>query len=100
MIMVTSHMSDLYSEFAVLDKRILHANHYWCFDEDHREVSVFDGRTVVGNKDVDYLAAKLWPFIYFDLEPQNDLQAGLYAAMRAAQHVERAYQDISMLRLP
>lgn len=96
--LVTSHMSDLYAEFAVLDKRVLHANHYWCFDEDHREVSVFDGHTVVYNKDIDYLAAKLHPFLYFNLEPENEIQARLYTAIRAAPARERV-QDMSMLRL-
>lgn len=96
--LVTRSLADLYAEFAVLDKRILHASHYWAFAEDHREVSVFDGRTVKANKDPDYLAAKLKPFIHFDLQPQNEVQAQLYAAIQAAPFVDRV-QDIADLRL-
>jgi hypothetical protein len=96
--LVTNELADLYAQFAVLDKQVLHANHYWCFAEEHREVSVFDGRSVVSNKDVDYLAAKLRPFIHFDLEPENDVQVALYAAIRSAPLLERV-QDLSDLRL-
>lgn len=96
--LVTKLLADLYAPFAVLDKRVLHANHYWCFAEDHREVSVFDGKTIIGNKDTGYLAAKLKPFIYLDSKPETDLQAELYAAIQAAPFVERV-QDISGLRL-
>lgn len=96
--LVTNQLSDLYAQFAVLDKRILHANHYWCFAEEHKEVSVFDGRTVMANKDVNYLAAKLRPFVYFDLRPSNEVQAELYTAMRNAPLMERV-QDVSGLRL-
>jgi len=96
--LVTNHLHDLYAQFAVLDKKVLHANHYWCFAEEHKEVSVFDGRTVVANKDVNYLATKLRPFVNFDLQPENDVQAELYAAMRNAPIVERV-QDVSGLRL-
>jgi hypothetical protein len=96
--LVVSGLDDLYAPFAVLDKRVLHANHYWCFAEDHREVSVFDGHTVMRNKDVNYLAAKLRPLIYFDLEPETDVQAELYATLRSAPLVERV-QDVSGLRL-
>ena len=98
--LVVNGMDDLYAPFAVLDKRILHANHYWCFAEDHREVSVFDGRTVVDNKAPAYLAAKLRSFILFDLEPEpgNQVQAQLYAALRAAPWLDRVH-DIADLRL-
>ncbi|MBN1954834.1 MAG: hypothetical protein JW900_07265 [Anaerolineae bacterium] len=99
--LVVNGLDDLYAPFAVLDKQILHANHYWCFSEDHREVSVFDGCTVVDNKDPAYLAAKLRPFILFDLEPDpgNEVQAQLYAALRAAPWLDRV-QDLSDLRMP
>jgi hypothetical protein len=96
--LVTKTLADLYAEFAILDKRVLHANHYWCFAEDHREVSVFDGKTVVGNKDVDYLAAKLRPFICFGLQPENEVQESLYTAIRNAPDIDRV-QDVSDLRL-
>jgi len=96
--LVVSTLADLYAPWAVLDKRILHANHYWCFTEDHREVSVFDGKSIVANKDVTYLAAKLRPFLSFDLEPENAVQTELYTAVRAAPNRERV-QDITMLRL-
>lgn len=96
--LVTNEIADLYAEFAVLDKRILHANHYWSFAEDHREVSVFDGRTIEGNKDPGYLARKLKPFIYFDLYPQNPIQETLYTAVRESPLLERV-QDLSALRL-
>lgn len=98
--LVVNGLDDLYAPFAVLDKQILHANHYWCFAEDHREVSVFDGRAVVDNKDPAYLAAKLRPFVLFDLEPEpgNEVQAQLYAALRAAPWLDRA-QDLADLRM-
>jgi len=95
--LVVKEMADLYAPWAVLDKRIIHANHYWCFAEDHREVSVFDGKSIKPNKDVDYLAAKLRPFLYFNLEAENDVQAALYTALRAAPYLDRV-QDVSMLR--
>lgn len=96
--LVVKEMADLYAPWAVLDKRILYANHYWCFAEDHREVSVFDGKSIKPNKDVDYLAAKLRPFVYFNLEAENDVQASLYATLRVAPYLDRV-QDVSMLRL-
>jgi hypothetical protein len=96
--LVMNEIGDLYAPFACLDKRILHNNHYWAFVEDHREVSIFDGHSVVGNKDPDYLAAKISPFIYFDLEPVNTVQELLYRAVRAALVRERV-QDLSPLRL-
>jgi len=96
--LVVKELADLYAPWAVLDKRILHANHYWCFAEEHREVSVFDGKSIVANKDVDYLAAKLRPFVYFNLAPENDIQSDLYAALRAAPYLNRV-QDVSILRL-
>lgn len=96
--LVTNELADLYAQFAVLDKRVLHANHYWCFAEDHREVSVFGDGAIVGNKDVNYLAAKLRPFIYFDLEPENDAQAALYTAVREAPYLDRVH-DVEDLRL-
>lgn len=96
--LVVKELADLYAPWAVLDKRILHANHYWCFAEDHREVSVFDSKSIVANKDMDYLAAKLRPFVYFNLESENDVQAPLYDALRAAPYHERIH-DITMLRL-
>jgi len=96
--LIINNLYDLYAEFAILDKRILHANHYWCFKDAHREISVFDGKTVMDNKDAEYLAAKLSPFVRFDLEPENETQAELYAAMRTTPALERV-QDISMLRL-
>ena len=95
--LVTNELADLYAQFAVLDKRVLHANHYWCFAEDHREVSVF-GDGIVGNKDADYLAAKLRPFIHFDLEPENDVQAALYTAVREAPYLDRVH-DVEDLKL-
>lgn len=96
--LVVKELADLYAPWAVLDKRILHANHYWCFTEEHREVSVFDGLSIEANKGVDYLAAKLRPFVHFNLEAESDAQAQLYAALRAAPYMDRV-QDISMLRL-
>jgi len=96
--LVTAHLHDLYAEFAVLDKRILHATHYWAFAEDHREVSVFDGRTVLPNKDPGYLAAKLRPFVHLDLQPANELQTRLYSALDAAPLQERVH-DVDDLRL-
>jgi len=96
--LVTNHMYDLYSQFAVLDKLILYASHYWCYKDDHREVSVFDGCTVFRNKDHWYTAKKLIPFIYFDLEPQNRVQDYLYNALRVAPYQERV-QNLSKLRL-
>ena len=96
--LVTRTLADLYSQFAILDKRVLHANHYWCFAEEHREVSVFDGQTIKDNKDPVYLAEKLRPFLRFNLEPENEAQTALYAALRAAPIRERV-QDVSMLRL-
>ncbi len=96
--LVTKKLDDLYAQFAVLDKRILYANHYWSFIEAHREVSVFDGQTIMENKNVEYLAAKLKPYIYFDLDPENEVQAALYTAIRAAPFLDRR-QDISDLRL-
>lgn len=79
--MVVGELSDLYSPYVVLDKRIIASNHYWAFAEDHREVSVFDGDTIVGNKDPVYLAEKLKPFTLFDLIPDNPVQESLYQAM-------------------
>lgn len=96
--LVIDGLDDLYAQFAMLDKRILHANHYWCFAEDHREVSVFDGETVLSNKDIPYLAAKLRPFVHLDLEPATELQAELYRAIHAAPILARAH-DITDLRL-
>lgn len=96
--LVVKELADLYAPWAVLDKRILHANHYWCFAEDHREVSVFDSKSIVDNKNVFYLAKKLRPFIHFNLTAESDIQAPLYAALSAAPYLSRA-QDISMLRL-
>lgn len=96
--LIVSNLYDLYAEFAVLDKRILYANHYWCYKSNHREVSVFDGTTVVNNKDVLYTARKLKPFIYFDLQPNNDIQNQLYNAIREAESPERS-QNLLELEL-
>ncbi|MBN1361804.1 MAG: hypothetical protein JW993_14505 [Sedimentisphaerales bacterium] len=99
--LVVNGLDDLYAPFAVLDKQVLHANHYWCFAEEHREVSVFDGRTVIDNKDPAYLAAKLRPFVLFDLVPDagNEVQTQLYAALHAAPRLDRV-QDLTDLRMP
>jgi hypothetical protein len=96
--LVNKHLYDLYAPFHVLDRRILWASHYWAFKADHREVSVFDGHTVMDNKDMAYTAMKLRPYVYFDLEPQNELQTAFYAHMRTAPLVSRV-QDMTDLRL-
>lgn len=96
--LIVNEIGDLYAPFAALDKRILHNNHYWEFIENHREVSVFDGHTVVANKDPDYLAAKIKPFIWFDLVPDNAVQEQFYNAVRSAPMRERV-QNLAALRL-
>lgn len=98
--LVSKHLYDLYAPFHILDRRILWASHYWAFKAEHREVSVFDGRTVIGNKDLAYTAKKLRPFVYFDLEPdpENETQVAFYTALRDAPLVERV-QDMGDLEL-
>lgn len=98
--LLTKHVYDLYAPFHVLDRRILWANHYWAFKARHREVSVFDGRTVVDNKDLAYTAKKIRPFVYFALEPDpgNSLQVEFYEAVRNAPILERV-QDLTEMEL-
>jgi hypothetical protein len=76
--LIVDSMNDLYAPFAVLSKKILYANHYWCFIEDHKEVSVFGDGKIYGNKDIEYTAMKIKPFIDFDFEPSNELYKALY----------------------
>lgn len=102
--MTTEELADLYAEFAVLDKKILHASHYWCFLENHKEVSVFDGRRIHWQQDITYLAAKLRPFIYLapDLPDHNPVEAQLFDAIRAIplDAMPSRAHDISSLLLP
>jgi hypothetical protein len=94
------HFYDLYAPFHVLDRRILWASHYWALKAQHREVSVFDGRTVVENKDMAYTARKIKPFVYFDLQPDSDnpLQVEFYGDLRRAPIMPRT-QDMEDLKL-
>lgn len=96
--MVINGLDDLYSPYVVLDKKIIAANHYWAFAEEHRELSVFDGRSVVANKDPLYLAEKLTPFTLFDLEPSRAEQENLYHAMREITAPRPRLDNLEMLR--
>lgn len=90
--LITKSVIDLFAPFYFLSKKILHANHYWCFEEDHNEVSVFDGETIYSNKDFEYLAMKIKPFIVFDLPVENDF----YRAVANAP-IKQRKQDITDL---
>lgn len=70
--LIVKNVVDLFAPFYFLSKKILFENHYWCYLEDHNEVSVFNDKIIVFNKDYNYLAEKIKPFIIFDLPAEND----------------------------
>lgn len=83
--LIVKTVVDLFAPFYFLSKKILFENHYWCFLEDHNEVSIFDGETIEFNKDFNYLAKKIKPFIDFELTEKNEF----YDAVRNAKVQKR-----------
>lgn len=78
---------EIFAYFMFLDKKIIDVNHYWCFKANHWEESIFDNNPI-RMLDTEYLAKKIYKYIEFNKEPENDLEEAVLKLIQGEGNVK------------